>query len=124
MAIEWLDRYKLGDSEIDAQHRTMFDLVNTLLATTEKARLSEAAANLYQHTRDHFAHEESIMRETDYPGMQAHVDQHNTLLAKLSNASELIANYTLTMANLESFLAAWLINHMELLDAPLVKYIL
>lgn len=123
MAIEWLDRYSLGDAEIDAQHQTMFALVNALLTLTEKSHLAAALANLLRHTQDHFAHEESMMRQTDYPGLQAHVEQHNTLLSKLSHASELIANYTLTMANLETFLAAWLLNHMETLDAPLVSHL-
>ncbi|MDD2846684.1 MAG: bacteriohemerythrin [Rhodoferax sp.] len=123
MAIEWLDRYSLGDADIDAQHQTMFALVNALLAATEKSHLTEAVANLLRHTQDHFAHEESIMRQTAYPGLQAHAEQHSTLLAKLGHASELIANYTLTMANLESFLAAWLLNHMETLDAPLVSHL-
>lgn len=123
MAIEWRDSYNLGDAEINAQHQAMFALVNTLLAATEKSHLAEAAVNLFKHTRDHFTHEEAIMRSTDYPGLQAHVEQHNTLLAKLDNASELIANYSLNMANLESFLAAWLIKHMETLDASLVNHL-
>ena len=96
MAIEWRDSYSLGDAEIDAQHQTMFALVNALLAATEKSHLAAAVANLFKHTRDHFTHEETIMRKMDYPGMQAHVEQHNTLLSKLGNASELIANYSLT----------------------------
>jgi hemerythrin-like metal-binding protein len=123
MAIEWRDSYRLGDAGIDAQHQTMFALVNRLLAATEKPHVTEAVANLFKHTRDHFTHEESRMRETDYPGRHAHVEQHNTLLAKLGHASELIDNYSLTMANLESFLAVWLIKHMETLDAPLVNHI-
>lgn len=123
MAIEWQDSYNLGDAEIDAQHQTLFALVNELLAATEKSHLTEAMANLFKHTRDHFAHEEKIMRSMNYPDMQAHAEQHNTLLSKLGNAAELITNYNFTMANLESFLAAWLLNHMETLDAPLALHI-
>ncbi len=122
MAIEWLERYILGDAEIDAQHQTLFALVNELLAATEKSHVTDAVANLFKHTRDHFAHEEAVMRRMNYPGLRTHVEQHNTLLSKLGNASELIANYSFTMANLESFLSAWLLNHMESLDAPLVGH--
>jgi hemerythrin len=123
MAIEWQDSYKLGDSEIDAQHHRLFGLVNILFSTTEKYDLTEALANLLRHTQDHFAHEENSMSRLDYPGMKAHVEQHNTLLAKLANVSEIIANYSLDMANLESFLSAWLLNHMETLDAQFVSYL-
>ncbi len=123
MAIEWRESYSLGDAEIDAQHQTLFVLVNRLLAATEKSHLSEAVENLFKHTRDHFTHEEAIMQAMNYPGRQAHVEQHNNLLAKLGSTSELIANYTLNMASLESFLSAWLFNHLETLDVPLVNHI-
>ena len=123
MAIEWQDSYQLGDSEIDAQHQMMFCLVNTLLAATEKSSLTEAAAHLFKHTQEHFAHEETLMLRMNYPGMKAHVEQHNTLLSKLENVSKIIAGYTLDMASFESFLSAWVLNHIETLDAQLVSTI-
>lgn len=123
MAIEWQDSYQLGDAEIDAQHQTMFCLVNTLLAATEKSSLAEAAAHLFKHTREHFAHEETLMLRMNYPDMKAHVEQHNTLLSKLENVLEIIASYTLDMASFESFLSAWVLNHIETLDAQLVSTI-
>ena len=123
MAIEWQDSHSLGDSEIDAQHQTLFVLVNALLDAAEPSRLKEAMANLLRHTQDHFTHEETIMREMGYPDMRTHVEQHNTLISKLTKVSELVANYTFHMANLETYLAAWLFNHIETLDTPLVNYI-
>ncbi|MDI1243855.1 MAG: bacteriohemerythrin [Rhodoferax sp.] len=123
MAIEWRDSFLLGDADIDTQHQTLFALVNALLAATDKSQLTQCVANLLKHTREHFAHEEAFMRDINYPGRTAHLEQHKTLLTKLGHTAELIANYSLTMANLESFLAAWLINHMETLDGPLVTHI-
>lgn len=123
MAIEWLDRYSVGDAEIDAQHRTLFGLVNALLAVTDKSHRAEALANLFEHTRYHFKHEEALMCSMDYPGLKAHAEQHQNLLTKLGQTSELIANYSLNMAHLESFLAAWLLKHMETLDMSLAKHI-
>lgn len=123
MAIEWQDSYQLGDAEMDAQHQLLFGLVNTLLAATEKSSLAEALANLFSHTRAHFTHEENSMRLLAYPGMNAHVEQHNTLMSKLTNVAELLDDYSLDMANLESFLSAWLYNHIETLDKQLVSFI-
>ena len=122
MAIEWLDSYRLGHDEIDAQHQMLFELVNRLLAATGKASLTEAVANLVQYTREHFTHEETIMLAIGYPHIVAHVKQHQTLLSKLNNVAELIANYTLDVANFKSFLSAWMLNHMETLDAQLVTF--
>jgi len=58
-----------------------------------------------------------------YPGMKSHVEQHNTLISKLANVSEIIATYSLDTAHLESFLSAWLLNHVETLDAQLVSFV-
>jgi len=123
MAIEWRDSYRLGLSDIDAQHHMLFDLVNGLLAATEKASLTEAITKLFEHARDHFTHEETIMTAIGYPQLAAHVEQHNTLLTKLNNVSELITNYTFDVANFKSFLSSWLLNHIETLDAQLVTFI-
>lgn len=63
------------------------------------------------------------MLRMNYPDMKAHVEQHNTLLSKLENVLEIIASYTLDMASFESFLSAWVLNHIETLDAQLVSTI-
>ncbi len=123
MAIEWHNSHQLGDPEIDAQHHMLFALVNRLLAATENSRASEALADLLTHTKEHFAHEENHMIQIGYPGMKSHVEQHNTLISKLTNVSEILATYSLDMAHLESFLSAWLLNHIETLDAQLLSFV-
>ena len=123
MALEWHTSYQLNDPEIDAQHHMLFALVNKLLAATEISGVSEALANLLKHTKEHFRHEENHMTRIAYPGMKSHVEQHNTLISKLANVSEMIATYSLDMAHLESFMSAWLLNHIETLDAQLINYI-
>lgn len=123
MPIEWTDSYCLGHADIDGQHQMLFKMVNRLLAATEKASLTNAIAKLFEYAREHFTHEETIMQAIGYPHIAAHVEQHNTLLSKLNNVAELIANYTFDVANFKSFLSAWLINHIETLDAQLVSFI-
>ena len=123
MAIEWLDSHCLGHPEIDTQHQMLFELVNRLLAATEMVSLTDAIVKLGEYTQAHFTHEENIMRAIGYPHIEVHVEQHNTLLAKLNNVAELIANYTLDVANFKSFLTAWMLNHIETLDAQLVSFI-
>lgn len=108
---------------MDAQHRKLFVLVNALLAATDKFGLIEASENLFTHTREHFDDEERLMRQIGYPDIKNHIEQHNTLMAKLTNVSDMVANYTLDIKNLESFLSAWLFNHIETLDAQLVAYL-
>lgn len=123
MAIEWQDRYKVGDAEIDAQHQEMFSRVNTLLAATGKTGMTLAAKNLADCVREHFLYEEAVMRSMAYPELNAHVRQHRTLMSKLNAVAQLIADYSFEMPNFEAFLSAWLINHMQTLDAQLAVYV-
>lgn len=123
MAIEWMDSYRLGHPDIDAQHQMLFNMVNRLLAATEKAGLTEAIANLFEYTQEHFTREETIMRAIAYPHTEAHVAQHTTLLSKLDNVAELIANYTFDVTSFRTFFSAWVLAHMETQDAQLVTYI-
>jgi hemerythrin len=101
----------------------LFELVNRLLAATEKASLTDAIVKLGEYTRAHFTHEETLMRAMAYPYIVTHVEQHNTLLSKLNNVADLVANYTFDVTTFKSFLAAWLLNHIETVDAQLVSFI-
>lgn len=98
MTRHWQDSYKIGDAEIDAQHQKLFDLVNTLLAATDKVGLRLGAMSLFKDTREHFAQEESLMDKLKYPAIKAHVEQHNALLSRLNAVADSICKDTLSCA--------------------------
>jgi len=124
MSLQWKDGYKIGHDEIDAQHRHLFKLVNTVLAARDKVVLTACAMALFQYTREHFAHEEELMKRLNYPAMAAHEAQHNSLISRLSEISARIANDTLDRVVLEAFLSDWLLNHIATSDIKLAAYIL
>jgi len=123
MSLEWDDGYKIGHEEIDAQHQHLFRLVNQVLAAKDKVALTTCAMALFQYTREHFSHEEQLMKRLNYPAMAAHEAQHNSLISRLSEVSARIANNTLDHAVLEAFLADWLLNHIATSDTKLAAYI-
>ena len=123
MSLEWKDGYKIGHDEIDAQHQQLFKLVNTVLAAKDKATLTACAMALFQYTREHFAHEEALMKRLDYPAMAAHQAQHESLISRLNEVSARIANGTLDHQVLEVFLTDWLLNHIANSDIKLATYI-
>lgn len=123
MSLEWKDGYKIGHEEIDAQHQHLFKLVNTVLVAKDKVTLTACAMALFQYTREHFAHEEQLMKRLNYPAMAAHQAQHNSLISRLSEVSARIANGTLDHAVLEAFLSDWLLNHIATSDFKLAAYV-
>lgn len=123
MALHWQDSYKISDADIDAQHQKLFELVNSFLTATDKVGLTLGAMSMFKYTREHFTHEESLMRTLKYPATKAHVEQHNALISRLNAVADSIYKDTLARSDLESFLSDWLVQHIENSDAKLAAYI-
>jgi hemerythrin len=122
VSIEWKDSYKVGNAEIDVQHQELFKRINRFFESQDKATLTGCAINLYQYTLAHFGDEEDVMRRLDYPGANVHSRQHRELIARLSGLSKHIADETLDLRFLKSYLADWLLKHISVYDAKLAKY--
>lgn len=67
MPILWKPAYKIGNPVIDAEHEALFGLANKFLTAEMRGELSTCAMAFYRYTREHFAHEETLMREIGYP---------------------------------------------------------
>ncbi len=123
MSLKWKDGYKIGHDEIDAQHKQLFSMVNDLLAATDTAGLTTGAMALFKYTREHFAHEEQLMRRINYPAMANHQAQHDSLISRLNEVAARIANETINREVLEAFLSDWLLNHIATTDTKLATYV-
>jgi hemerythrin len=123
MTIEWKDSYLLGEAEIDAQHRFVFALANEFIAATGKAALTACAMQLYQHTREHFKHEEALMRALKFPEYAAHVEWHNQFISRLNDISASIGQDNLQRQDLETLMSDWALKHIAQYDARLAAYI-
>ena len=117
MSIEWKDSYKLGDDKLDAQHQHLFDLAKKMLAADDLAVIRPLAQELYKHTRVHFEDEEGLMRQHNYPGLEAHIASHNRLLARLNTVSQEIGKGSVDKAALDGLMTDWAMFHIPLDDA-------
>lgn len=123
MTIEWKSAYKIGDVEIDAQHERLFAMANAFVTARDKSALTAGAMSLYKYTREHFSHEEKLMRALDYPGIVGHIRQHDDLITRLNSVAASIADSTLPIEDLESFLRDWLLGHIRFYDTKLAAYV-
>jgi hemerythrin-like metal-binding protein len=79
--LEWREAYECGHALLDAQHRTLFRDANALLEASQcnspdvLARFDE----LISHVLGHFADEERILLQVDYPHLAAHRAAHAAL---------------------------------------------
>lgn len=121
MALNWKDSYSIGNAQIDAEHQRLFALAHDFSQAQDKATRTACAEQLFDYTRVHFSHEETLMRDTHYPEIAAHIAQHHHLIAKLNDLAERVSNDTLTPTELKNFLTGWLVGHIVTFDTQLVS---
>ncbi|EKV28099.1 Hemerythrin [Caenispirillum salinarum AK4] len=90
MPIQWRDKMSVGSRVLDEDHKRLIDILNTFEQMTRNGASFEALDQIFQeladYTRDHFAREERIQQEINYPLRQTHQEQHRAMVAWLLKA--------------------------------------
>jgi len=80
MAFTWTQDLSVGVKEIDAQHRELFERINSLLEAMSqgkgKGEVSPLLAFLEDYVIEHFRTEEGYMVRHGYPDYRAHRELH------------------------------------------------
>ncbi|MDE1947025.1 MAG: hemerythrin family protein [Burkholderiales bacterium] len=119
--IVWKPAYEVGDAVIDAQHRELLGIANSLIVAT--AEPIEAYLKLHEQVRSHFAHEEALMRRTGYPGQLHHESEHARLVDLLTSVRGNFSGGAWGFESVRSFFQSWLIDHILSYDAPMIRYV-
>jgi putative two-component system hydrogenase maturation factor HypX/HoxX len=122
MALEWKEKYEIGDRKIDAEHQEWFRLANTFLVTDDELVMNRTGEVFYQYTLHHFFHEEVLMHELQYPFIASHIKEHERLVNTLRKILEVGKN-ELAKDELEDFVGYWLLKHITSYDAPFTVYV-
>lgn len=120
--LEWNDRYAVGVTAIDGQHREMLNLVNDLFAGLQLGRdrdeLVETLRELVRATEHNIATEERLMQEHGL-ALGHHHAEHQRLL-------EAIRRFDLPLdasglGATGRFLREWLLGHIDEDDRPFAE---
>ena len=122
VTILWRKQLNTGNHTIDAEHRFLVCLINTVelaVRTGEGVEvIGDAVAQLSDYTQQHFEHEERIMLALNYVRYDAHRAAHEALRARLKKLAAEIAGCTgkdipkEAADQLMGLLRAWLIDHI------------
>lgn len=121
--VEWNDTYKVGDAEIDDQHRELFKRAAHVIAATSHEGQVIAAMRLFQYLRAHLSHEDVQMRQSHYPNTSEHQAAHQELLAQMHLISLKIAKEHLIKCDLEAFISEYFLSHMDTMDRQLAMHL-
>ncbi len=134
MPILWRPQMSLGSDLIDADHRYLIALINTvelaLRTPGEREALVTALEHLVFYTRDHFAREEKLMLLLKYPAYEEHRRSHRRLASELVDlrghieALEAGPTAAQDVDRLIGLLRSWLLDHVlkeDLLLKPMLS---
>ncbi len=90
----WSNDLEMGIEDIDQQNKKLFETLNLFAFKQNfdfsKADLMMIIQYMVEYATDHFAAQEAIMREKEYPLLQYHADLHSTIKDKLEQLKELL----------------------------------
>jgi len=124
----WNDTYSLEHPQIDREHEALFAMADKLhqamLDGSGVAVLRDLLAGLVNYTQVHFSHEETLMRQYRYPGIDVHAAEHRKLAEQVVDLQRKhsAGKLTLTMETMQ-FLRDWLDHHIKGSDQLVAKHI-
>lgn len=127
---DWSPKYTVNHREMDEYHQTIFNLINELhvaaLAKKAREQIGSAINVLVEYTERHFADEELLMRQHNYPGYQQHKASHDRLISRVRELKDKhsAGDDTLTPDMFQFLVTDWLVQHILNEDkkyAPFVK---
>ena len=125
--LNWADKYNTGNSLIDAQHQKLFALVNAFndsIKAKGTADIKKTMNELTAYTKEHFAQEESLMAQANYPKIGEHKMIHQELINQIGEIqAKLSSGKPVSLVTVVRFLSDWLISHIMQEDMAYKSYL-
>lgn len=112
--VQWDERFAIGIDVIDHQHRMLLDyftLLNDAIASGGRwSDVHFPMLQLREYAQHHFSVEEALLRMSDYPTTEVHIESHRTILQNLENLERSSLQKNLRPEDAD-FLRDWLLGH-------------
>ncbi len=127
--MEWNSCYNLGISRLDEQHRRLIAMLNTTydccLDDDWEDSVERTVEELDVYARSHFSAEEQLMKNSDYPARQMHVEEHDLFIRQVAQLrQDLFDGNGLLAMEMLTFLGTWLVAHILDADGKLYTHLI
>jgi len=129
MFLKWQKDYDIGHAVIDYDHRNLCNLINALHHDAHSDLTPEKVTNAYtmlvHYVKEHFAREEELFSNSDYPHTKQHVNQHRRIEKRVQLGATLYERIPDEFDTDEflAFLKKWLTHHILETDQGYLPYI-
>ena len=119
--IGWKEIYATGIVALDNEHRGLIAEINRLYEAIRDKHgeriIGEILDSLTTYTVEHFAHEEKLMAEYHFSGLEEHREIHQALIVKVKEFRRRAdAGEAGVAQDLLKFLRLWLLEHILEVD--------
>ncbi len=126
---EFTKDLETGNQVIDSEHRKLIAAINDVLEASGKgkgrAELEKTIVFLDNYVKEHFAHEEELQRQYNYPQYEKHREWHKAYISQIEaiRNSFAVDGQTVSMVSEVNKKTAILIAHIRNVDSKLAEYI-
>ena len=130
MRAEFSENLITRNELIDSQHRELIYRINKLLDSCEDSDAKLAAIKTLDYLSDytvfHFGAEEELQKEIEYPGYEAHKEQHENFKKTISELDEMLQEEEgpspAFVKKVEENVIKWFYTHIEGFDRSVAEY--
>ena len=120
-----------GNEEIDEQHKEWIDKINKLLECCENGGGKLEAIKMLEYMADysefHFAAEEKLQEEVDYPALDEHREKHDEFRRVVEELHEMLEEEEgpsdRFVKAVQKNVVDWLYKHIRIFDSSVATYI-
>ena len=126
--IAWKTIYETGIVAFDNEHKALVAEINKLYEAIRDKRgeevLGEILVMLEAYTVEHFQHEEKLMAEYQFPGLEEHQRVHKELIDAVQDLKKRVTSGTEELAQeLLKFLKVWVLEHIVNVDKKYAAFL-
>jgi hemerythrin len=128
VSVRWHNEFSVGIQRIDAHHRRLFEIANTVFEAIHAKRgpdtVREAMNALIDYTHYHFDEEESLMARYGWPELADHKSRHKHLIERVKVISdELYAACPADIKDVMPLLTDWITQHILAEDRKFAPFL-
>lgn len=127
--LQWRDQWSIDISSVDQEHKLLINIFNDLVAAVEGVLDQQTARDCFQdfadHSKEHFSHEELIMRNIGFGKYREHKSEHDIALERAGDIQDVLnGDFSVeTARQLCDELRTWLMDHITNFDTSIRDHI-
>lgn len=131
MFAEFTNDLITGNDMIDSQHKELVEKINDLMVSCENGCDKDEAVKLLQflsnYTDYHFAAEEALQKELNYPGYEEHAKQHAELTKTVKDLQVILEQENASSDTFKDMVKReildWFLYHINGYDRSIAEFI-